>query len=323
MVHAMFVEQSGNLNWRDEDLPDLGTDEVAIDIAAAGVNRPDLFQRAGLYPPPPGASAALGLEVCGTITAVGDKAAAHWGLGDKVMALVPGGGYAERCHAHHGSILPWPENLSAEEAAGFCETAFTVWANVFDKGVNLHASERLFVHGATSGIGTMAAALARSRGHETYGTAGSEAKVHAAQEAGFTKVWNYKDEAWDEGMTALGGCDVVLDMVGGSYIPRNLAMLRPGGRNVMIAFLGGMQAEVNLAMVMQKNLTLTGSTLRARSVEEKQRLRDALRTEVLPAVQSGDVKPLVGLTLPMADADEGHRALEAGEVIGKVVLLNA
>lgn len=323
MVHAMFVEQNGALHWRDHSLPELGEDEVAVEVAAAGINRPDLFQRAGMYPPPPGASEALGLEVCGSITAVGDQAARHWNVGDKVMALVPGGGYAEMCHAHHGSVLPWPDNLSAAEAAGFCETAFTVWANVFDTGVHLKAEERLFVHGATSGIGTMATAIARSRGHETFGTAGSEEKVQAALKAGFTKVWNYKNEAWDDEMTALGGCDVVLDMVGGSYVPRNFAMLRPGGRNVMIAFLGGMKAEVNLAMVMQKNLTLTGSTLRGRSPTEKQRLRDAMRTEVLPAVQAGEVKPLVGLTLPMADADEGHRALEAGEVIGKVVLLNA
>ncbi|MEM9285117.1 MAG: NAD(P)H-quinone oxidoreductase [Pseudomonadota bacterium] len=321
MTNAMFVETGGSLTWRDQALPELGDDEVAIAIAAAGVNRPDLFQRAGMYPPPPGASEALGLEVCGTVDAVGARAADRWRVGDKVMALVPGGGYAERCHVHEGSILPWPETLSTEEAAGFCETAFTVWANVFDARA-LKSNERLFVHGATSGIGTMAAALAQARGHKVYGTAGSQKKVATAEAAGFTKVWNYKTERWDDEMTALGGCDLVLDMVGGSYIPRNFSMLRPGGRNVVIAFLGGMQAEVNLAMVMQKNLTLTGSTLRARPLEEKQRLRDAIELEVLPAVQEGRVKPLVGLTLPMAEADKAHRALEAGEVIGKVVLLN-
>ncbi|MEO1658294.1 MAG: NAD(P)H-quinone oxidoreductase [Pseudomonadota bacterium] len=322
MTYAMFVEPGGALQWRDDTLPPLGDDDVAIRVAASGVNRPDLFQRAGMYPPPPGASEALGLEVCGTIEEVGPGAAKRWKVGDRVIALVPGGGYAERCHAHHGSVLPWPECLSPEEAAGFCETAFTVWANVFDAG-RLTGNERLFVHGATSGIGTMAAALAKSRGHEVYGTAGSPEKVVAGESAGFTKVWNYKDEAWDEAMTALGGCDLVLDMVGGSYIPRNFSMLRPGGRNVMIAFLGGMQAEVNLAMVMQKNLTLTGSTLRARPLAEKERLRDAIEREVMPAVIEGRVKPLVGLSVPMAEADRAHRALEDGEVIGKVVLMNS
>ncbi|MEM7741878.1 MAG: zinc-binding dehydrogenase, partial [Pseudomonadota bacterium] len=243
MVHAMFVEPGKTLTWRDEPLPALGEDEIAIEITAAGVNRPDLFQRAGFYPPPPGASAALGLEVCGTVSAIGNAAPDRWRVGDKVMALVPGGGYAERCHVHHGSVLPWPASLSAEEAAGFCETAFTVWTNVFESGA-LQGDERLFVHGATSGIGTMAAALASSRGHEVYGTAGSPTKVQAGEQAGFTKVWDYKEEEWDAAMTAVGGCDVILDMVGGAYIPRNFNMLRVGGRNVMIAFLGGVQAEV-------------------------------------------------------------------------------
>ncbi|MEO1042339.1 MAG: NAD(P)H-quinone oxidoreductase [Pseudomonadota bacterium] len=321
MVHAMFVEADKTMAWRDEPLPTLGEDEIAIDVVAAGVNRPDLFQRAGFYPPPPGASAALGLEVCGTVAAAGSKASDHWRVGDRVMALVPGGGYAERCHVHHGSVLEWPNSLKPEQAAGFCETAFTVWTNVFQSGA-LQDGERLFVHGATSGIGTMAAALAASRGHDVYGTAGTGEKVKAGEAAGFTTVWNYKSEAWDDEMTQLGGCDVVLDMVGGSYITRNFNMLRPGGRNVMIAFLGGMQAEVNLAMVMQKNLTLTGSTLRARSAAAKQSLRDAVREEVMPKVKTGDVKPIVGLTLPMHKADEAHRALEAGEVIGKVILMN-
>lgn len=318
-THAMFVGENNALVWRKTDLPDLHEGEILIKVAAAGVNRPDLLQRAGLYPPPPGASEALGLEVSGTVTAVGPGSRRFF-EGDRVMALVPGGGYAEHAVAHEGAVLPWPDALSAAEAAAFCETAFTVWANVFEIGA-LSPGERLFVHGATSGIGTMAAAIAKDRGHEVFGTAGSQEKADAAKTQGFREVWTYRDTDWAEAMQNRGGCDVVLDMVGGDYVPRNLAMLRDHGRHVSIAFLRGNQAQVNIMDVMRRRLTLSGSTLRARSAEEKSQLRAAVEAELLPRLAAGQLKPLVTVEVPIKEADHAHRAMSEGTLIGKAVLM--
>lgn len=310
--------EAGALVWREEADPSPGPDEVVINVRAAGLNRPDLLQRAGLYPPPPGAPQSLGLEVAGTIEKIG-SAVSRFAVGDRVMALVPGGGYASSCVAHQGSVLPLPSTLSFAEGAAFPETAFTVFTNVFEGG-RLAAGERLFVHGATSGIGTMAASIAGALGHEVFGTAGDARKVAAGVAHGFEKVWNYKEEDWAEEMIREGGCDVVLDMVGGDYVPRNLSMLRDGGRHVSIAFLGGVEAQVNVIEIMRRRLTLTGSTLRARSPAEKSRLRGVLEERILPLVVTGRIKPLVNLEVPFRDADRAHQAMASGDLVGKAVL---
>ncbi|MEM1410429.1 MAG: NAD(P)H-quinone oxidoreductase [Pseudomonadota bacterium] len=315
---AVFVAPDGQLVWKPANLPPLGPEDVRIKVEAAGVNRPDLLQRRGLYPPPPGASEALGLEVAGTVDSVG-SAVTRLKLGDDVMALVPGGGYADAVVAHEGSVMLRPPEWSPEEAAAFPETAFTVWANVFAGG-RLSSGERLFLHGATSGIGTMAASMAKATGHEIFGTAGSAEKVETAERHGFDKVWNYKEENWSEAMRAEGGADLVLDMVGGDYLPRNLALLRDGGRHVSIAFLGGASAPLDLMQIMRRRLTLTGSTLRARSSAEKSDLRTDLEAKLLPLIRVGKIKPLLGMVLPMAEVEKAHEAMMNGALIGKAVL---
>lgn len=307
------------LEWRDVKLGAPSPGEVLIDVVAAGVNRPDLLQRAGLYPPPPGASEALGLEVSGRIAAVG-AGVTRLTVGDEVMALVPGGGYSQQVLADEGAVMAKPSVFSFAEAAAFPETAFTVFANVIEHGA-LKTGERLFVHGATSGIGTMAISMAKALGHEVYGTAGTAAKAAEAAKLGYDKVWNYREDDWSAEMLALGGCDVVLDMVGGDYVPRNLAMLREGGRHVSIAFLGGIQASISILDLMQRRLSLTGSTLRARSLAEKARLRAALEQRFMPLVEIGKIKPLVTLEVPWARTDDAHQAMQSGELLGKAVLL--
>jgi putative PIG3 family NAD(P)H quinone oxidoreductase len=315
---AWFVGKDGALEWKRAELT-VGDGEVLIEVAAAGVNRPDLLQRAGVYPPPPGASEALGLEVAGTVVEVG-SGVSRFGPGDRVMALVPGGGYATHTVADEGSVIGLPSSLGFEEAAAFPETAFTVWTNVFEGGA-LRKGERLFVHGATSGIGTMAASIAGAMGHEVFGTAGSTRKVTHAGKLGFTRVWNYKTEDWSAAMQAEGGCDVVLDMVGGDYVPKNLAMLREGGRHVSIAFLNGIEASISIVEIMRRRLTLTGSTLRARPVEEKSRLRAEVESRVLPLVAAGKIRPDIGLRVPMAEVESAHQAMQSGNLLGKAVLV--
>lgn len=315
-----FFSDGGTLAWREGEALVAAPNEVLIDVKAAGVNRPDLLQRAGLYPPPEGAPESLGLEVAGIVSQVG-TAVSRFAPGDRVMALVPGGGYATACLADEGATMPIPEPLSMAEAAAFPETAFTVWANVFEGG-RLARGERLFVHGATSGIGTMAAGAASAMGHEVFGTAGSAEKVKAAERLGFSKVWNYREDDWAAAMVEAGGCDVVLDMVGGDYVARNLSMLREGGRHVSIAFLGGASATISVVDIMRKRLTLTGSTLRARPREEKARLRAAVEGAFFPLIQTGKLKPHVTMTVPMAEADRAHEAMQTGALIGKAVLVN-
>ncbi|NNU16670.1 NAD(P)H-quinone oxidoreductase [Parvularcula sp. ZS-1/3] len=318
MDHAIFVSD-GALVRQEISLPELSPLEVLIDVQASGVNRPDLLQRAGLYPPPEGAPQSLGLEVAGTIRAVGSEVT-RFAEGDRVMALLPGGGYASAAIADEGSVMTMPEPLSFAEAAAMPETAFTVWANVFEDG-RLSKGERLFVHGATSGIGTMAAGIASALGHEVFGTAGSSEKAEAAEALGFTNVWNYREEDWSAAMRSEGGCDVVLDMVGGDYVPRNLAMLRDGGRHVSIAFLGGMTGEFPIMDVMRRRLTITGSTLRARSAAEKARLRGEVEGNLFPLVMAGKLKPQIGLEVALAEAEEAHQAMQTGSLVGKAVLL--
>jgi putative PIG3 family NAD(P)H quinone oxidoreductase len=288
--------------------------EVLIRVAAVGVNRPDLMQRAGKYPPPPGASPILGLEVSGTVTATG--ADAGWREGDRVCALTPGGGYAGYCVAPGVQCLPVPQGLSMEEAAGVPETFFTVWANVFQMG-RLAAGERFLVHGGTSGIGTTAIQLARAFGATVFATAGSEEKCRMCVALGAERAVNYKERDF---VAEFRDVDLVLDMVGGSYTARNIECLAPRGRLVQIAAQQGAEATVNLAKIMQKRLTITGSTMRPRPVAEKGGIADELRARVWPLLESGRVKVLVDRVFPLAEAADAHRYLESGEHIGKVIL---
>ncbi len=299
--------------------PDPGHGEVLIRVAAAGVNRPDLMQRAGLYPPPPGAPETLGLEVAGVIETVG-AGVARWHEGDEVCALLPGGGYASYAVADQGALLPIPRGLSLVEAAALPETVFTVWANVFESGA-LKPKETLLVHGGASGIGTIAIQMARAHGARVFATAGDDTKCKLCEKLGAARAINYRREDFETIVREAGGADVVLDMVGGPYVQKNLNLLNEMGRCVMIAFLQGPQAELNLVRLMLKRLTLTGSTLRSRSPAEKARLAHEVERVVWPWIEAGKVKPVIDSTFPLADAEAAHSRLQSGAHAGKVVLV--
>jgi NADPH2:quinone reductase len=299
-----------------------GDDEVLIKVAAAGVNRPDIFQRLGRYPPPPGASDIPGLEVAGTIEQLGPEVR-DWRVGDEVCALVAGGGYAAYCAAPAAQCLPVPQGLDLVAAAAIPETFFTVWANVFTRG-RLQAGESLLVHGGSSGIGTAAIQLARARGSRVFATAGSAVKCAACERLGAERAINYREADFASvvrELTAGRGVDVVLDMVGAEYFARNIEVLAVEGRLVEIATLHGAKAELNIQMIMQRRLTVTGSTLRARPVADKGEIAAALRQHVWPLLSSGAVTPIIHATFPLRDAAEAHRMMESGVHIGKLVLV--
>jgi putative PIG3 family NAD(P)H quinone oxidoreductase len=298
-----------------------GTGEVLIRVAASGVNRPDVLQRTGNYPVPPGASDIPGLEVAGTVEAIGSGVTA-WAAGDPVCALVAGGGYAEYCTAPAPQCLPVPKGLSQVEAAAIPETFFTVWHNVFERG-RLRAGEALLVHGGSSGIGTTAIQLGHAFGARVLATAGSQDKCQACESLGAERAINYRAEdfvARVETITAGRGVDVVLDMVGGDYTPRNIQCLALEGRLVQIAFLKSPRVELDWMAVMRKRLTLTGSTLRPRSVEEKGAIARALHANVWPLLEAGRVRPVIHQTFPLAQAEDAHRLMESSRHIGKIVL---
>jgi putative PIG3 family NAD(P)H quinone oxidoreductase len=302
-------------------LPSPGPGEVLIRVAAAGVNRPDILQRRGLYPPPPGAPSIPGLEVAGEIVAAGEGAQREL-IGQPVCALVAGGGYAEYCAAPAGQCLPVPEALSMIEAAAMPETLFTVWTNLFERAF-AKEGDWVLVHGGTSGIGTMAIALAGLFGLKLIVTCGSDAKCRRAEELGARHAINYKTQdfaAEVNRLTGGRGVDVVLDMVGGDYLPRNLDCLAEEGRHVSIAVQRGATAELIIPRVMQRRLTLTGSTLRPRPAAFKSLVADELASAVWPFVEKGQLKPLIHATFPLAEAAEAHRMMEAGEHVGKIVL---
>lgn len=300
-------------------LPAVG--EVLIKVAAAGVNRPDVQQRQGAYNPPPGASPVPGLEVAGTIVRLGDGVSG-WTVGDEVCALVSGGGYAEYCAAPAPQCLPVPTGLTIEEAAGIPETYFTVWANVFQRG-QLQAGETILLHGGSSGIGTTAIQLAREFGARVFSTAGSDKKCTFCAELGAERAINYRNEDFVEvvkGLTGGEGVNVILDMVGGSYIERNIEALAVEGRLVQIAFLQESRASVDFLPMMIKRLTITGSTLRPRTVEQKAEIADELREKVWPLLGQGKVKPIIHKVFPLAAAAEAHRLMESSTHIGKILL---
>ncbi|PYQ70096.1 MAG: NAD(P)H-quinone oxidoreductase [Acidobacteria bacterium] len=301
--------------------PSPGSGEVLIKVGAAGVNRPDVFQRRGRYPPPPGASDIPGLEIAGTIEALGADVR-DWRVGDPVCALVAGGGYAEYCTAPAPQCLPVPRGLDVAAAAAIPETFFTVWTNVFERG-RLQAGESILVHGGSSGIGTTAIQIARARGARVFATARTAEKCAACERLGAERCINYREADFVDVVNKLTGgrgVDVVLDMVGAEYFPRNLDVLAVEGRLVEIATLHGVKAELNIQTIMHRRLTVTGSTLRARPVAEKGAIARAVREHVWPLVESGAVKPVVFKTFPLRDAASAHRLMESGDHIGKIVL---
>jgi len=296
--------------------------EVLIKVAAAGVNRPDVMQRMGHYPPPPGITDIPGLEVAGVIEQIGDGVTG-WRVGDRVCALVAGGGYAEYCVAPAPQCLPIPANVDFIHAAAIPETFFTVWTNVFERG-RLRAGESLLIHGGTSGIGTTAIQLAKALGSRVFATAGSTEKCAACERLGAERAINYRETDFVAAVkeaTGGRGADVILDMIGGDYVPRDMDALAMDGRLVSIAVQGGVKAQINILTLMQKRLTLTGSTLRTRPVAEKGAIAAALKQHVWPLLESGAVSPVIHATFPLRDAAEAHRVLESGAHVGKLVLV--
>ncbi|MAS43621.1 MAG: NAD(P)H-quinone oxidoreductase [Rhodobacteraceae bacterium] len=303
-------------------VPTPGAGEILIKVAAAGVNRPDALQRAGNYPVPPGASDLPGLEAAGTVAAVG-PGASRWKIGDRVCALLPGGGYAEYVVTPADHALPVPDSLDLTEAACVPETFFTVWINVFDR-VGLQGGESLLVHGGSSGIGSTAIQLAAARGCRVFTTVGNAEKAAFCEGLGAERAINYRDEDFVEEVKALtdgAGVNVVLDMVGGDYIARNIQALAPDGRLSFIAFLGGPKAEINFAQVMMKRLTITGSTLRPRTVAFKAEMARALEAEVWPLLASGRIAPKMHATFPLEDAAKAHALMESSTHMGKIALV--
>jgi len=304
---------------RPEPAP--GPREVVIAVAGAGINRPDIFQRKGFYPPPPGVTDIPGLEVAGRIVAVGEQVVG-WQEGDPVCALVAGGGYAERCTAPVETLLPVPENLPLAHAAGLPETVFTVWSNVFERAY-LDRGEWLLCHGGSSGIGTAAIQLAKAFEARVIVTAGSEKKCAFCRELGADLAVNYREADFVEAAreaTGGAGVHVVLDMVGGDYVARNLGCLAEDGRHVSIAFLRGSEATLDLMPVMRKRLTLTGSTLRNRSNAFKGAIAESVRRLVWPLIEAGELAPVVDSTFPLSEAADAHARMESGEHMGKILL---
>jgi putative PIG3 family NAD(P)H quinone oxidoreductase len=302
-------------------VPVPGDGEILVKVAAAGVNRPDVMQRKGLYPPPKGAPDIPGLEIAGEIVALGNNAK-RWTIGDKVMALVVGGGYAQYCLAHESHALPVPANLPMQQAGAIPETFFTVWHNVFERG-GLKSGETFLVHGGSSGIGTTAIQLAKAFGARVFTTAGSDDKCEACRTLGADVAINYKSEdfvAIVKDKTAGAGANVILDMVGGDYIERNYEAAAVEGRIVQIAFQGSPKANVDFRRIMLKRLHHTGSTLRTRSVADKGAIARAIAEKVLPLIAAGKVKPVMDSTFPLAEAAAAHARMESSAHIGKIVL---
>lgn len=324
MMQAIEITQPGApdvLKICERPIPTLREGEVLIRVHAAGINRPDVFQRKGAYPPPEGISDIPGLEVAGEIVA-GDLSGSDFVMGERVCALVAGGGYAQYCAAPLKQCLPVPGNLTANQAAALPENFFTVWSNVFDRA-RLSGPESLLVQGGTSGIGVTAIQIAAVLGHTVYATAGSDEKCRACESLGATRGINYKTEDFVEVLrkeTGGRGVDVILDMVAGDYTNRELNCLADEGRLVVIALLGGAKSQLDMSIIMRRRLTLTGSTLRARSVGFKHAIALQLRQNIWPLLESGKIKPVIYQSFPFKDAAQAHELMESSEHIGKIVL---
>lgn len=325
-MKAIEISKPGGpdvLHLCERAMPTLRPGEVLIKVHAAGINRPDILQRKGVYPPPAGASDLPGLEIAGEIVS-GDLSGSQFAMGDLVCALVAGGGYADYCAAPLVQCLPVPKNLTAIQAAALPETFFTVWSNVFDRA-GLHGEETLLVQGGTSGIGVAAIQMAAALGHTVFATAGSDEKCRACETLGATQGINYKTDDFVEvihSATNGRGVDVVLDMVAGDYVNRELSCLAEDGRLVIIALLGGSKATLDMGMVLRRRLTITGSTLRARSVEFKQAIAQQLHQKIWPLLESGQIQPVIYQTFSFAEAAQAHALMESSEHIGKIVLVN-
>jgi NADPH2:quinone reductase len=324
IMRAIEITQPGGpevLRLCERPMPEFKAGEVLIKVHAAGINRPDVFQRLGSYAPPPGASDLPGLEVAGEIVG-GDLAGSRFSKGDLVCALAQGGGYAEYCAAPADQCLPVPKGLSMLEAASLPETFFTVWSNVFDRA-HLMQGETLMVQGGTSGIGVTAIQLATAMGHRVFATAGSEDKARACEKLGAERGINYRTEDFAQvarELTGGKGVDVILDMVGGDYLPREISCLADDGRIAIIALLGGAKAQLDLAQVLRRRLTVTGSTLRPRSVAFKAKIAAQLRARVWPLLESGKIKPVIHQVFPLEQAAAAHALMEEGSHIGKIML---
>jgi len=323
-MNYIQIEKHGDpgvLKLHSMPVPEPGPGEVLIKVAAAGVNRPDVMQRKGLYPPPPGATDVPGLEVSGTVVSVGQNVSKP-PINSEVCALVTCGGYAEYCLAAASICLPVPEKISLVNAAGIPETFFTVWTNVFKRG-QLKAGESLLVHGGSSGIGTTAIQLGKAFGATVYTTAGTSDKCEFCNNLGADAAINYREQDFSEEIKRLTegkGVNVILDMVGGPYFPKNIRLLADEGRLVQIALMQGSKAEVDFRSLLLKRVTLTGSTLRPRSVEEKTKIAQALQKNVWPLLESGAIRPIIHQTFPLKQASEAHRLMESSAHIGKILL---
>ena len=323
-MRAIEITQPGGpdvLSLCDRPMPSVRAGEILIKVHAAGINRPDVFQRMGHYAPPPGASDIPGLEVAGEIVE-GDLTGTGLSKGDLVCALVQGGGYAEYCVAPAQQCLPVPKGLSMAEAASLPENYFTVWSNVFDRA-HLTAGETLLVQGGSSGIGVSAIQLATAMGHRVFATAGSDDKVRACQHLGAERGINYKTEDFTEVVKSLTngrGVDVILDMVGGDYLPREINCLADDGRIAIIATLGGAKATLDVGQVLRRRLTVTGSTLRPRSVAFKGAIAAHLRQRVWPMIEAGKIKPIIYETFPLEQAAKAHALMESSQHVGKIML---
>jgi NADPH2:quinone reductase len=324
-MKAVIITQPGApevLQLAERPKPEIGDDEVLVKVAAAGVNRPDVAQRKGHYPPPPGASPDIpGLEIAGIINKVGANVT-RWKIGDRVCALVAGGGYAEYCAVPAGQCLPIPDDLLMIEAASLPETFFTVWSNVFDRG-HLKPGETLLVHGGSSGIGVAAIQMAKAMGSTVYVTAGSDEKCRFCEELGAAKAINYKTENFKDVIQQITngrGVDVILDMIGGDYTAPNLQSLAVEGRLLLINMMLGKDAGIDLALIMQKRLTITGSTLRSRDIAFKAAVAQSLEKNIWPFFDSSEIKPVIYEVFPAAQAAEAHALMESSKHIGKIML---
>ena len=318
-MQAVIAEKGRPLTLGTVDTPEVTENDILIEVKAAGLNRADLIQREGRYPPPPGASPIMGLEVAGIVKEVGSSVS-RWTPGDRVCALLAGGGYAEFAAVDSGSVLPVPDGMSFEHAACFPEAMMTVWANVFLR-CGFKPGEAFLQHGGTSGIGVMGIQMAKLAGaSRIYATAGTEAKTELCRALGADTAINYKTEDFEDIVKSGGGADVVLDMVGGDYIQKNIGCTNLNGRICNIAYQKGFEATVNFGLVLMKRLTLTATTLRARTAKEKRAIRDAVEEDFWPAVEDGQISPVLDSTFPMADAEAAHAKMSAGGHMGKIVL---
>ena len=316
-MRAVAVGEDHTVSVERTARPAPGAGEVLIRVAYAGINRADLIQRRGFYPPPPGASPIMGLEVSGIVEALG-AGVSRWRVGEQVCALLAGGGYAEYVAAPEGSVLPIPDGFTLEQAGAIAEATFTVFANVFETGA-LKQGETLLVHGGASGIGTTAIQMARAHGAKVFATAGEEAKCKLVSDLGARAI-NYKTEDFEAIVKAEGGADVILDMVGGPYMQKNINVAKPFGRIVNIAHMEGAKTEVNFMPLMLKRLVITGSTLRARPIAEKARLAHEVETRVWPWIAAGAVKPVIDSVFPLEDIDAAHTRMAASKHAGKILL---